>query len=282
MSIRTSSETKRGCGYRAPGGKYLVSGGMLRPCGKLPIPLKVCPTCGVGVKPTRGWTWLDGDKFLEGQACGKDSGECMGCPLADSSMPIGRVGLLWIGEQFYDTPEAFMREVIAQGVSRRIATIPQGFKVGNTLVWVAHRKAIVEPCSLCGGTTVDKTKTLTLCTECDGEGTVDIAAVFHAFIPSAIEYIVKGTESEAELERLEEQGCTLVKVVQVESAVVYQGQIYCERRDCVGRVNQNKYERILPNSQWGEYPRCCVCNKEHTYVKLLDRPFPVTAEEEEK
>lgn len=44
-TVRTSVEGARGCGYRKAGGIYLVSGGIPRPCGKLPIPLTTCPTC---------------------------------------------------------------------------------------------------------------------------------------------------------------------------------------------------------------------------------------------
>ncbi len=53
------------------------------------------------------------------------------------------------------------------------------------------------------------------CTNCKGEGFVTVPAIFHAFIPTALEYVVKGTETEKELDRMEKQGITLVKVVPI-------------------------------------------------------------------
>jgi hypothetical protein len=66
FTIENRVEAKRGCGYRKPGGTYLVSDSLGRECGKLPIPLDVCPTCHAGFKPTQGWTWVNGT-VLAGQ-----------------------------------------------------------------------------------------------------------------------------------------------------------------------------------------------------------------------
>src|SRR5207302_7622776 len=52
-------EAKRGCGYRKIGGLYFVGGGRGVACDRLPIPLDICPTCGHGIKQTRGFTWVD-------------------------------------------------------------------------------------------------------------------------------------------------------------------------------------------------------------------------------
>lgn len=183
MEIKVSYEAKRGCGYRKSGGKYLVSGGLMLPCGKLPIPLDVCPTCHAGIKPSRGWTWIDADKFIEGREC--DSHHCNICPL---SKPMGRVGLLWIGERYYKTTNKFISEVIKMGVSRRISTVPKDFKLGETWVFLAHRK-VIQLAEFEYG-----------------------SAIFHAFKPTAIEYIVKGGETEQELESLIKRGFTLVKL----------------------------------------------------------------------
>jgi hypothetical protein len=54
-AIETRVEGQRGCGFREPGELYLVCDGPGRACGKLPIPLAVCPACGGAIKPGRGW-----------------------------------------------------------------------------------------------------------------------------------------------------------------------------------------------------------------------------------
>ena len=59
-------EAKRGCGYRKVGGLYLVSDGLGIPCDRLPITLEVCPCCGAGIKPARGWTWVDVPTLVKG------------------------------------------------------------------------------------------------------------------------------------------------------------------------------------------------------------------------
>ena len=92
--IETRIDEKRGCGWRKPGGLYLIGGKLAAPCGKLPIPLTVCPTCGHGIKPSRGWTWINGKVLAANQAC-RAAGYCERCPLCD---PPEQVGLLWIRE----------------------------------------------------------------------------------------------------------------------------------------------------------------------------------------
>jgi hypothetical protein len=66
--INSQIEHKRGCGYRKPGGMYLVSLGIGRDCGKLPIPLTVCPCCGAGIKFSRGFTWIS-DEIIKNAPC---------------------------------------------------------------------------------------------------------------------------------------------------------------------------------------------------------------------
>jgi hypothetical protein len=185
-AIRVSREGKRGCGFRKPGGIYLVSDGPGRPCSKLPIPLEVCPCCGGGIKPSRGWTWVNGTQLAESKTC--DRGECSTCPLGG---PIGRCGLLWIGEKFYPTPDDWTREAATQGVSRRLAAVPRDFKVGETWVLVAHRKAIKN---------ADDSFT---------------AGVFHAFRPQRIEIVVSGKEPDEEIEAMVKRGLSPVVVERV-------------------------------------------------------------------
>jgi hypothetical protein len=186
-TVTTVVENVRGCGFRKPGGIYLVSDGLFAPCGRLPIPLVTCPCCSQGIKPSRGWTWVNLPLLLTNSPECSLGRDCAGCPL--NSGALNQCGLLWVGGQFYKSPEEFTLEAARQGVSRRIAAVPRGFKVGQTWVLLAHREALPNP---------------------DGEG--KIPAIFHAFLPTRIEYVVKGTETEEELDALEKRGFTLVKV----------------------------------------------------------------------
>ena len=198
--IETRIEGKRGCGFRKAGGLYLVSDALGRACGKLPLTLTVCPCCGAGIKPSRGWTWVDADKLFADRPCTHDlesrSGHgvsipeaCYGCPL---SSPLGRAGLLWIGESFYKTPEDWVAEANRMGISRRIAHVPTDFVLGETWVLLAHRKAI----------RIDR-----------GSGHVDFASgIFRVFQPQRIEYVVKASDPQHKLDLLEKRGITLVRV----------------------------------------------------------------------
>jgi hypothetical protein len=103
------------------------------------------------------------------------------------------VGLLWVGGVFYPTPADFTAEAARMGVSRRVPGVPKGFEVGQTWVFVAHRQAIANP---------------------DGTFT---PAVFHAFRPTRIEYVVRGDETEEELQRRADAGQTLVRVKRAEA-----------------------------------------------------------------
>jgi hypothetical protein len=187
--IEVRYDRQRGCGWRQPGGKYLIAGGLMVPCGKLPIPLDICPTCHHGIKPTRGWTWVDGDQLAANSVCGM-APHCGHCPLAQ---PVGKVGLLWIGGQFYPTPGHWIREAQRMGISRRITAVPNSFKLGETWVLVAHRQAIPTE---------------------DGK---KVPGVFHAFRPTAIEYVVKDFDTPEKLDALRKRGITPVRIERIEA-----------------------------------------------------------------
>jgi hypothetical protein len=133
-------EPRRGCGFRKIGGLYFVGGGRGVVCDRLPIQLDVCPTCGHGIKQSRGLTWVDTATLVGGlhPNCADD----FACPLCMKPDALGRSALLWIGERFYKTPAEFDREAAALGVSRRISAIPRGFIVGETWILFAHPKAV--------------------------------------------------------------------------------------------------------------------------------------------
>lgn len=84
------------------------------------------------------------------------------------------------------------KEATIQGVSKRIAAVPKDFQLGVDWVLLAHRKAVpaMDP---------------------DGQA-IQLPGIFQAFKPTAIEYVVKGDESQEELERLAKRGITLVDV----------------------------------------------------------------------
>lgn len=179
---------------------YLVAGVLSEPCPKLPVEMHVCPSCGAGIKQARGFTWITPDPILDPGPHGSKRHEKV-CPLGTAiDWSDGkRCGLIWVGEKFYATPEAFMREAVEMGVSRRISTVPREFVIGETWVALAHPKAIYHP------------------EDADPEdpGSGYRGGVFTFFRPTGIEYIVKGNETEDELDRLEERGFKLIRVVRL-------------------------------------------------------------------
>jgi hypothetical protein len=185
MNIETRITPRRRCGVRKPGGLYLVAPGTADFCGKLPVELTVCPCCSRGIKPSRGWTWVDATKLLTGEPCRMK--KCIGCPVAYG---LGRAGLIWIGTCYYPSHHDWTREAIVQGVCRRIPAVPNDFQLGYTWVLVAHRQAITK--------------------FADGKG-LQSAGIFHVFRPTAVEYVVNGKETPEVLEKLVARGITPVR-----------------------------------------------------------------------
>lgn len=186
-------EARRACGFRKVGGLYLCGSGAGMPCCKLPIMLDVCPTCGHGVRQTRGWTWIDPRPWLRNN-CTQAGGRMLPCPVENPDQMGERVGLLWIGTAFYRTPAAFIEEGAALGISRRIVAIPRGFKLGESWIFFAHPHV---------KQTIDA----------DGKGTWH-AGVFRIFKPDRIEKIVTRSESrDADaMEKLAKAGITPIVV----------------------------------------------------------------------
>jgi hypothetical protein len=215
FTVETRRESARGCGYRKAGGLYLVCDGQGRGCGRIPFPLCVCPTCNQGIKPARGWTWVDSGPIIEAMdPCVHEgpevfasnnriaTSECFTCPMR---APMGQVGLIWVGEKFYPTPDDFTKEAGKMGISRRIPAVPNDFVLGETWVWLAHRKAIdaehEEDCA--------KASAEWLECNCEAEET---PGIFHVFLPDRIEYVVKDDDEDEKLERMSDRGITLVQI----------------------------------------------------------------------
>lgn len=196
--IEDRFDQQRGCGWRKPGGLYMVGGNLMAPCGKLPIQLAVCPCCNAGIKPTRGFTWV-GKSLFESAPCATkelSASICRNCPPFDGSQD--KIGLIWIGGSFYKTPEDFLREARTQGISRRIPAVPRDFIVGESWVVLAHREGMDNPTYISAEITPDEDE--------------KIPAAISAFRPTHIEYVVKGTETKEEIEAMEKRGITCVKI----------------------------------------------------------------------
>jgi hypothetical protein len=135
------------------------------------------------------------------------------CPLADENLPE-RAGLLWIGGAFYKTPGAYMEEAAQMGLSRRISAIPKDFKVGETWVLLAHRECIPDGTGMTGE--CDCGTPTGLDQHADGCAVFEPRfkpGIFTMFMPERIEYVVKGTETDDEIESLVSRGITPVKVI---------------------------------------------------------------------
>jgi len=212
ISIQTVHEGKRGCGYRKAGGIYLRSDGAGMDCGKMPIPLDVCPCCHAGVKQGRGWTWINGKLIVGDRECSK-RGKCHAvCPLNDVNLASQeRVGLLWIGAAYYKTPEEFSNEAARMGLSRRIAAVPKGFKLGESWVWLAHPAVIGADCPECSDREEGDPRRGT-CKKCNNTGRIKKPGVFRVFRPERIEYVVKDTDTEEKLAKLVARGITPIRV----------------------------------------------------------------------
>lgn len=217
MPARISVESRRGCGYRKVGGLYIMSGGIGRPCGRLPLELSICPTCGGGIHPSRSWTWVDPKPLFEPILClGEQGGNsCDYCPVGPAQLAKNeRMGLLWIGTSHYATPADFTKEAERMGVSRRIPALPKGFELGKTWVLIAHRHCFQEDCERCksSGKINDMTDGLVDCPDCKGVGQKYRPGIFHAFKPSAVEKVVDEDVTEEEVEALEKRGIDAVIV----------------------------------------------------------------------
>lgn len=165
MNVVVSYETERACGFRKPSndgvGIYLRGESRGENCERLPFPLDVCPCCGGGFTYTRGFTWINPmslfDPYMEPKCINTrfdpmwgteykqdDTHQHERCWVCNPELLGSRAGLIWIGEQHYDSPQKFMEEAARMGISRKIAAIPNGFVVGEHAIFLAHRKSIYQ------------------------------------------------------------------------------------------------------------------------------------------
>lgn len=194
--IKDVFDEERGCGFREEGGLYMrLDNVVFHPCGRALIPIVPCDCCGLALKQSRGFQWFNPQKIIASQldlqilellgdetrleSCGRN---CRSCKFGMAT-PM-QAGLIWIGAEHYPTIADFRIEAMTLGISRRIPTVPKGFKVGEDVVYLAHPHGITK----------------------------DQPAIFTAFVPSAIEYVVKGDEEEDDLRKMIENGITPVRV----------------------------------------------------------------------
>jgi hypothetical protein len=190
-------EKARGCGFRRVGGTYLVGNGLTRSCDMLPVKLLPCPTCGFKVPFNRGFMWLS-KKWIENYAKGHRATVTCTCPENCSlcfpeTNDLKKYGFMWVGSNDY-SPASFIAEARKQGISKRIAKIPKGLKLGETWVLLGHKKAIAS------GSVDSKKPEYT-------------PGVFYAFVPQRVEKLIwKSQATPKFLKELEEQGITPVIV----------------------------------------------------------------------
>ena len=146
-----SHEQKRGCGYRSAStatgyGLYLM--GVFAPsfCERLPFPVGKCPCCGAGLKHHRGFQWITPARIFAPDlepVCDPskdDNRHPHGlCPMCNP--PVGEHGLMWVGHAHY-TAESFAREALERGISKKIRAVPRGLVFGETVIYMAHIKAV--------------------------------------------------------------------------------------------------------------------------------------------
>ena len=172
-------EAKRGCGFRKVGGIYLVAKGAWASCDRLPLEVCACPVCGEGVHFPRSPRKVN-PKKLFGQHYESAGCTCpTTCQVCNSQDEVAY--LLGVGAQY--TPESFLLEAHTMGVSKRVPAVPKELKLGETWVYLVHRKGIET------GERDPKTGKM-----------IYKMAVFSAFRPQAIEMPV--WESELTDERI--------------------------------------------------------------------------------
>lgn len=203
-------EEKRGCGYRKVGGLYLCGEYIHVSCDRLPMLLGTCPTCGQGIKVSRGFTEINPLKLWgPHDNCSDRYRPCHVCDPQDQPAYI-----MLVGEKFYKTPADFMEEARRLGISKRIPFVPKGLELGKTVLYLAHHKAVEvrEPVALQQAMSILEESQTSQPRLLEVEKKPEKAlGIFTAFIPHRVEKLI--WESEAtpeELARLEKRGIKAV------------------------------------------------------------------------
>ena len=125
--------------------------------------------------------------------------------------------LMFVGSSFY-TVASFVEEARRLGVSKRIATIPDGMNMGQSRVFLAAEgpKGQVR-CPRCMGHGEKpefglKTDPDEPCPWCKGKGTVRQNVIFGYFIPTRIDLIVRDDEAAAMRQEIIDKQINIVKL----------------------------------------------------------------------
>lgn len=181
-------EARRGCGFRKVNALYLCSGGVWVACDRLPYEVGACPVCGGGIHFPRSLKEVNPLKLFGNHEECRDSFSCHMC------QPDHEVAYLFgVGEKYY-TPQEFITEAQTMGVSKRIQALPKKLKLGETWVYLVHRKAIYAGK--------------------DEEGKpVYKMAIFAAFVPQRVEMPVwKSKLTKRKQKELEKRGITPIAI----------------------------------------------------------------------
>lgn len=205
-----AQEHKRGCGYRKVGGLYLCGEYVSGLCDRLPLPLECCPTCGGGIKVSRGFTKIiPTTLFGYHQDCIDKIRPCKVCdPTEDTAF------IMLVGDKYY-TPKTFIAEATGQGVSKRIPFIPKDLELGKTIIYLAHHKA----CEVIGPAIVQQARTLADGDDSHQKRLLDAdevkhrTGIFTAFVPQRIEKLIwKSDATKKELTNLKKRGITPIVI----------------------------------------------------------------------
>jgi len=216
-----AQEVKRGCGYRRVGGLYLVGDFHWKPCDRLPLEVGHCPVCGHGVHFSRNAAEINPFR-LWGEHTYKSVYElphpkgfpvtcqepCSCIPCFVCQPPDDTAFIMMVGEKFYPKPQDFIEEATKQGISKRIPALPKKLVLGETIIYLAHRKA-------CNGHNPQQSELL----EGNGQGRLLDAekkaepklGIFAAFVPRRIEKLIwESQATEKVIKDLEKRGITPV------------------------------------------------------------------------
>lgn len=179
-------EARRGCGYRKVNALYLCSDGVWVACDRLPYEVGACPVCGEGIHFPRSLKQINPIRLFGIHENCKDNFPCHMCNPTDEVAFI-----LGVGEKYY-TPSNFIFEAETMGLSKRIQAIPRGLKLGETWVYLIHKKAIL----------VGKNE--------EGKEVYKMA-IFAAFAPERVEMpIWESKATKKKMKDLEKRGITPV------------------------------------------------------------------------
>lgn len=187
MNINTSYgsgiASQRGCGFKQIGNSYLESNGFTMHCDRLNLNLDECNVCGRRFVHFRGIAKIDFEQLYGEHIIpdyvdrpnNPDKNTCMcnqKCYICyPQKFDDYNYYLMYVGKKFY-TQGSFIQEAKAMGVSKAIAYLPKGFRLGKSIILLAMDKI---------GTTVVG-DSLTKEIKCD--------AIFYGYIPTKFTHVI--------------------------------------------------------------------------------------------